>query len=53
VPVLGFLILAYVMINAQLEAKYLGLIWLVVGLVVMGVLLATGREAELRAEEGL
>jgi amino acid transporter len=53
VPVIGFAILAYVLISAQLQAKALGLVWLGIGVVVMGVLLATGREAELRAEENL
>jgi amino acid transporter len=50
-PVIGFAILAYVLINAQLQAKWLGLIWFVVGLVVMGVLLAMGRKPELNLAE--
>ena len=53
VPVIGFAILLYVLINAKLAAQALGLAWLVVGLVLMGVLLATGREPELKAEESL
>jgi amino acid transporter len=53
VPVIGFAILLYVLINAKLAAQALGLSWLVVGLLLMGILLATGREPELRAEEGL
>ena len=53
VPVIGFVILLYVLINAKLAAQALGLGWLVLGLVIMGVLLATGREPELKAEEGL
>jgi amino acid transporter len=53
VPVIGFAILLYVLINAKLAAQALGLGWLVLGLVLMGVLLATGREPELKAEEGL
>jgi amino acid transporter len=53
VPVIGFAILLYVVINAQVAAQTLGFTWLVIGLVFMGVLLATGRKPELRAEEGL
>jgi amino acid transporter len=53
VPMIGFAILLYVLINAKLAAQALGLTWLVVGLVLMGVLLATGREPELKAEESL
>src|SRR5215212_497135 len=53
VPVIGFAILFYVLINAQLAAQKLGLAWFVAGLVLMGILLATGREPELSAEEGL
>ncbi|MGK5113243.1 MULTISPECIES: APC family permease [unclassified Geodermatophilus] len=53
VPVLGFTILVYVVINAQVAAQTLGFTWLVIGLVLMAVLLATGRKPELRAEEGL
>jgi amino acid transporter len=53
VPVIGFAILLYVIINAQLAAQRLGIIWLVAGLVIVGILIATGREPELKAEEGL
>ncbi|SDM77838.1 amino acid/polyamine/organocation transporter, APC superfamily [Geodermatophilus siccatus] len=53
VPVIGFAILAYVVYNAQVAAQELGFVWLVVGLVLMGVLLATGRKPEIRAEQGL
>jgi amino acid transporter len=53
VPVIGFAILAYVVYNAQVAAQELGFVWLVVGLVLMGVLVATGRKPEIRAEEGL
>jgi glycerol uptake facilitator-like aquaporin len=53
VPVIGFAILVAVIINAQVAAQTLGFIWLGIGLVLMGVLLATGREPELRAEESL
>jgi amino acid transporter len=43
VPVIGFLILAFVVVNAQVAAQTLGFVWLVVGIVVLAVLLATGR----------
>ena len=50
-PVLGFAILAYVLINAQLEAKWLGLLWLGIGAAVLAVLMATGRKPELALRE--
>jgi len=53
VPVIGFAILLYVVINAQVAAQTLGFIWLAIGLLVLGVLLATGRKPELSAEEDL
>jgi amino acid transporter len=53
VPVIGFAILLFVIINAKLAAQALGLIWLVVGLALMGLLLALGRKPEIRAEGGL
>ena len=53
VPVIGFAILLYVLVNAQLAAQTAGLVWLVVGLVLMGVLVATGRKPEIRTEEHL
>ncbi|WP_369252800.1 APC family permease [Geodermatophilus amargosae] len=53
VPVIGFAILAYVVYNAQVAAQELGFVWLVAGLVLMGVLIATGRKPEIRAEEDL
>ncbi len=51
VPVIGFAILAYVLLNAQLQAKYLGLVWFVVGVAVLVVLLALGRRPELALAE--
>ncbi|WP_448640316.1 APC family permease [Geodermatophilus sp. URMC 63] len=53
VPVVGFVILFSVIVNAQLAAQTVGLIWAAVGLVLMAVLLATGRRPEIRAEESL
>src|SRR5215212_4164396 len=40
VPVIGFAILLYVLINAKLAAQALGLTWLGIGLVLMSALLA-------------
>jgi amino acid transporter len=51
VPVIGFAILLFVVINAQVAAQTLGFIWLGIGLVVLLVLLAMGRRPELRAEQ--
>ena len=41
------MILAYVVINAQVAAQTLGFVWLVVGIVVLAVLLRTGRRPDL------
>ena len=46
-PAIGFAILAYVLLNAQLQAKWLGLIWFAVGLAVLVVLVSLGRRPEL------
>jgi amino acid transporter len=53
VPVIGFAILVAVVINAQVAAQTLGFTWLGIGLVLLFVLLATGRKPELKAEESL
>jgi amino acid transporter len=53
VPVLGFAILLYVVINAQVAAQTLGFTWLGIGVVLLVFLLATGRKPELKAEESL
>jgi amino acid transporter len=50
-PVIGFVILAYVLINAQVYAQALGLIWFVIGLALMITLMAIGREPELNLTE--
>jgi amino acid transporter len=50
-PVLGFAILAYVLINAQLQAKWLGLLWFGAGVVVLVVLIVSGRRPELSLAE--
>jgi amino acid transporter len=52
VPVIGFAILLYVVINAQVAAQTLGFLWLGVGVVLLIVLLVMGRKPELSAEEG-
>jgi amino acid transporter len=53
VPVIGFGILLYVVINAQVAAQTLGFIWFGIGAVLLVVLLATGRKPELKAEGDL
>ena len=46
-PVLGFAILAYVLINARSSAQTLGLIWFAVGSAHHGVRMALGRKPEI------
>ena len=48
-PVLGFLILLYVVINADVAAQTLGFVWLGIGVVLLVFLLATGRRPDLSA----
>jgi len=50
-PAIGFAILAFVLINAEVYAQALGLIWFAVGVVIMIVLLATGRKPELNISD--
>src|SRR3978361_2110817 len=50
VPVIGFAILLYVLINAKLAAQTTGFVWLVVGLGILTFLMVTGREPELAGE---
>jgi amino acid transporter len=47
VPVVGFLILLYVVINAKVAAQVLGFVWLGIGLIVLAVFYATGRRPTL------
>jgi amino acid transporter len=47
VPVLGFLILLYVVINANIAAQVLGFVWLGIGVIVLAVFYATGRRPAL------
>jgi amino acid transporter len=49
-PVLGFVVLAYVVINAQVAAQLLGFVWLAVGVVVLMVSVLTGRRPRLTSE---
>jgi amino acid transporter len=46
-PVIGFLILGYVVINAKVAAQQLGFVWLGIGLIVLIGLLVTHRRPEL------
>lgn len=43
VPVIGFAILAFVVVNAQIAAQTLGFVWLLIGVAALVVLLVTGR----------
>jgi amino acid transporter len=49
VPVIGFLILSYVVINAKVAAQVLGFIWLGVGVLILVIFYATGRRPDLPA----
>jgi amino acid transporter len=46
-PLIGFLILLYVVINANIAAQVLGFVWLGVGAIILIVFYATGRRPEL------
>ncbi|MGW2763278.1 APC family permease [Streptomyces sp. NPDC001275] len=50
-PGIGFAILAYVVVNANIAAQRLGFVWLGVGVVVLAGLLLTGRRPRLAAME--
>jgi amino acid transporter len=51
VPVVGFLIIAYVLINADINAKIGGLVWLAIGVGILVFFAVTGRSPELTLEE--
>ncbi|MDH2444345.1 APC family permease [Amnibacterium sp. CER49] len=51
VPVLGFLIIGYVLINADPLAKIGGLVWLVIGAIIFAINIARGRKPELSIRE--
>ena len=48
VPVLGFVVIGYVLVNADVNAKIGGVVWLVVGVVWLLVLRRMGRSTELK-----
>ncbi|WP_416875531.1 APC family permease [Kitasatospora sp. SC0581] len=50
-PALGFAILAYVVVNANIAAQRLGFVWLLVGGIVLAGLVATGRRPRLAVAE--
>jgi len=47
-PVIGFGIIAFVLVNADVHAKVGGLTWLAIGVIVLGGLRLAGRSAELK-----
>jgi hypothetical protein len=49
-PSLGFAVIVYVLMNADVNAKIGGLIWLAIGVVIAIALRATGRSSELHLE---
>jgi amino acid transporter len=51
VPLIGFLIIGYVLYNADTHAKIGGLVWLAVGVIVIVVRKLTGRSTELTMDE--
>ncbi|WIE60552.1 APC family permease [Curtobacterium sp. MCLR17_032] len=51
VPLIGFLIIGYVLLNAAVEAKVGGIIWLIVGAGVFLYYRSTGRSTEVGSEE--
>ena len=46
-PTIGFVVLAYVVVNAQVAAQTLGFVWLGIGVVILIGLIATGRRPQL------
>jgi amino acid transporter len=51
VPLIGFVIIGYVLVNADIHAKIGGLVWLALGAGVLVFFKATGRSATLTLEE--
>ena len=51
VPVVGFLIIGYVLLNASIEAKIGGIVWLIIGAGVFFYYRATGRKTALAEAE--
>lgn len=52
VPLIGFVIIGYVLVNADIHAKVGGLIWLAIGIAVLIFFKVTGRSPSLTLEEG-
>jgi amino acid transporter len=50
-PAIGFAILAFVVVNAKVAAQELAFVWFGIGVVVLAVVLLTGRKAVLTLEE--
>lgn len=50
-PALGFLILAFVVVNAKVAAQTLGFVWLAIGVVILLSLVLTGRKPILAGAE--
>ena len=51
VPVIGFLIIGYVLLNAAVEAKIGGIVWLVIGACVFAYYRKTGRTTDISARD--
>ncbi|HEX3782271.1 MAG TPA: APC family permease [Pseudonocardiaceae bacterium] len=51
VPLIGFLIIGYVLYNADIHAKIGGGIWLLIGIIVVVVRKLTGRSTEINLDE--
>lgn len=51
VPIIGFLIIGYVLLNAAIEAKIGGLVWLVLGAAVFLYYRFSGRKTDLSGED--
>ena len=50
-PIIGFAIVAYVLVNTQIEAKIAGLVWLGVGVIILIVIKTRGGRPGLLVEE--
>jgi amino acid transporter len=50
-PVIGFVILAFVVVNANVAAQTLGFVWLGIGVVLLAFLLLTGRRPDLNLDD--
>ncbi|GAA5229965.1 APC family permease [Arthrobacter cryoconiti] len=50
VPIIGFLIIGYVLLNANIDAKVGGIAWLIIGAVVFAYYRKSGRKTDLSGE---